>query len=132
MHIVEFAFVAYPATNRERARAFYEEVLGLSPGLSIENGDEFWVEYEVGPHTLGIGNEPFLKPCGDGPQLVLEVGDFDEAVAHLRKHGVPFAVDPFDLPTCRAAVVLDPDGNALGIHQRMKNSTTLNQQKSSS
>ena len=34
---------------------------------------QFWIEYEVGPHTLGIGNEPFMQPSPHGAQLVLEV-----------------------------------------------------------
>ena len=118
IRIIEFAFVAYPATNLERSRAFYEGILGLTSSTVMLEGDQFWVEYEVGPHTLGIGNEPFMKPSPDGPQLVLEVADFDEAVAHLKKHGVPFAVEPFELPGCRAAVVEDPDGNRIGIHKR--------------
>ena len=37
---------------------------------------------------------------------------------HLRRHNVRFAHEPFDLPGCQAAIVLDPDGNKLGIHQR--------------
>lgn len=118
MKIVEFAFVAYPVTDLARSRVFYEEALGLTCSIATQDGDQFWVEYEVGPHTLGIGNEPFMKPSPDGPQLVLEVADFDEAVAHLKKHGVPFAVEPFELPGCRAAVVEDPDGNRIGIHKR--------------
>jgi catechol 2,3-dioxygenase-like lactoylglutathione lyase family enzyme len=118
MKILEFAFVVYPATNLERSRAFYEGVLGLTSTTHVQDGEQFWIEYEVGPHTLGLGNEPFLKPSGDGPHLVLEVDDFDETIAHLRRHHVPFAVEPFDLPRCRAAIVTDPDGNKLGIHKR--------------
>lgn len=118
MKIIEFAFIAYPATDLARSRAFYEDVLGLTAASSASNGDEFWVEYEMGPHTLGIGNEPFLKPSGDGPHLVLEVDDFDKTIEHLRRHKVPFALEPFDMPACRAAIVLDPDGNKLGIHKR--------------
>lgn len=118
MKIIEFAFVVYPATDLARSRAFYEGILGLTSAMSVINGDQFWVEYEIGPHTLGIGNEPFLKPSGDGPHLVLEVDDFDATIAHLKRCGVPFAVEPFDLPGCRAAIVTDPDGNKLGIHKR--------------
>lgn len=118
MKILEFAFIAYPATDLERSRAFYEGVLGLTASQVVMNGEEFWIEYEIGPHTLGIGNEPFMKPSEFGPQLVFEVEDFDESVAHLKRLGVPFAVEPFDLPRCRAAVIADPDGNRLGIHQR--------------
>lgn len=116
--IVEFAFVAYPATDMARSRAFYEDVLGLTCAVCHENGGEFWVEYEIGPHTLGLGNEPFLKPSGDGPQLVLEVDDFDKTMDLLRRHGVRFDLEPFDMPACRAAIIVDPDGNKLGIHKR--------------
>ena len=66
MRIVEFAFIVYPATDLARSRAFYEDVLGLISATCVNDGDQFWVEYEIGPHTLGIGNEPFLKPSGDG------------------------------------------------------------------
>ncbi len=118
MKVVEFAFVAYPATELNRSRAFYEGVLGLVPASVTVEGGEFWVEYEIGPHTLGIGNEPFLTPSGDGAQLVLEVDDFDEAIAHLRQRCVPFALDPFAMPACRAAIIVDPDGNKIGIHRR--------------
>jgi catechol 2,3-dioxygenase-like lactoylglutathione lyase family enzyme len=100
MKILEFAFIVYPSTNLERSRAFYEGVLGLTTGMFFQEADQFYVEYEIGPHTLGIGNEPFLKPSADGAQLVLEVEDFDEAVAHLRQHQVPFAMEPFDIPGC--------------------------------
>jgi predicted enzyme related to lactoylglutathione lyase len=118
MKILEFAFVVYPVTDSTRSRAFYEGVLGLTSTMFVRNGDQFWIEYEIGPHTLGIGNEPFLKPSRDGPQLVFEVDDFDETIEHLRRHNVPFAVEPFDMPTCRGAVIADPDGNRLGIHKR--------------
>jgi catechol 2,3-dioxygenase-like lactoylglutathione lyase family enzyme len=118
MKIVEFAFIVYPATDEARSRAFYEGVLGLTATTSFDLNDGFWVEYEVGPHTLAIGKEPFLKPSGDGPHLALEVDDFDKTIEYLRRNKVPFAVEPMDLPGCRAAIVMDPDGNKLGIHKR--------------
>ena len=118
MKIVEFAFVAYPVTNAARSRRFYEEVLGLTASKVFDEGGNFWIEYDVGPHTLGIGNEPFLKPSSDGAQLVVEVEDFDAAVNHLKQHHVEFALEPFEMPSCRAAIIIDPDGNRIGIHKR--------------
>ena len=118
MKIVECAFVIYPVTNLERSRAFYEGVLGLQPTATLIDGGSFWIEYEVGGTTLGIGNEPFLKPCGEGAHLVIEVAEFDAAVRHLKSRGVDFAMEPFDSPRCRAAIVHDPDGNKLGFHWR--------------
>ena len=61
------AFV--PTTDSAKARAFYEGVLGLTPATSINIPDGFRLEYEIGPHTLAIGKEPFLKPSGDGRNL---------------------------------------------------------------
>jgi catechol 2,3-dioxygenase-like lactoylglutathione lyase family enzyme len=117
--VVEFAFVVYPVADQARARAFYEGILGFTSTTNFQEGEQFWVEYEVGPHTLGIGNEPFLKPCGDGPHLVLEVENFEETIKHLKCNNVPFALEPTLMPPgCRAAIVTDPDGNKLGIHQR--------------
>ena len=74
--------------------------------------------YEIGPHTLAIGKEPFLKPSGDGPHVALEVDDFEQTIEHLRGHTVTFALEPVELPGCMAAIIVDPDGNKLGIHKR--------------
>ena len=55
MKILEFAFIVYPATDLARSRSFYEGVLGLTSATTIDIPDGFWVEYEIGPHTLAIG-----------------------------------------------------------------------------
>jgi catechol 2,3-dioxygenase-like lactoylglutathione lyase family enzyme len=101
-----------------RSRVFYEDILGLTSATSIAIADGFWIEYEIGPYTLAIGKEPFLRPSGDGAHVALEVSDFDETIDHLRRHNVPFALEPFNLPHCRAAIIMDPDGNKIGIHKR--------------
>jgi len=119
MKIVEFAFVIYPATDFARSRAFYESVLGLTSTTAMEFDDGFWLEYAIGPHTLAVGKEPFLKPSGDGPHVVLEVEDFEQTIEHLKQHKVPFAIEAFVAPPgCSAAIIMDPDGNKLGIHKR--------------
>ena len=115
IHVTEIAFSAYPVTDLARARAFYEGVLGLQPTLMA---NPQWVEYEIGPHTLGIGCAPGWNPNPDGGSVGLEVEDFDAAIAHLREAGVKFRVEPFPTPVCHMAVVSDPDGNSLLIHRR--------------
>ena len=120
MRVIEFSFVVYPATNLARSRAFYEDILGLTCTSSANDADGFWIEYEIGPHTLAIGNRPFMRPSGDGPHVVLEVDDFEKTVAHLTQHKVQFALDPFDAPGCYGGIIVDPDGNKLGIHKRKK------------
>ncbi len=116
MKIKEFAFIGYPVTDIPRARAFYEGIMGLTCTIAREASSNF--EYAIGPHTLLIGSSPEWKPSSNGPCLALEVEDFDEAIAHLKRHHVTFLVEPFESPICRGAFILDPDGNRIGIHQR--------------
>lgn len=119
IRIREFAFTGYPVTDMARAREFYEGVLGLKTGMVWEEAGRAWIEYDLGGHTLAINNStPQWKPSRDGPALALEVEDFDATVTALRERGVRFTVEPLEVPTCRLAVVLDPDGNSLAVHQR--------------
>jgi predicted enzyme related to lactoylglutathione lyase len=118
MKVLEFAFVAYPVTDLQRARAFYEDVLGFTRESSPKDAEAKWFEYEVGPHTLGIGSHPTFKPSPDGPTLALEVEDFGATIAHLKAHQVSFQTEAFETPVCHMAFIFDPDGNKLCIHQR--------------
>ena len=114
----EIAFVAYPVTDIVRARKFYEGVLNLKSNEPVKSENPKWIEYDIGPGTLGIGSSPQWLPSEDGASAALEVEDFDAAIAVLREHKVPIIVGPMDLPTCRMATVRDPDGNKLTLHQR--------------
>lgn len=55
MKILEFAFVA---TDLSRSRAFYEDILGLKSSLFVNEDGQFYIEYEIGPHTLGSATSP--------------------------------------------------------------------------
>ena len=119
MKIIEIAFTGYPVTDLKRARAFYEDVLGLSPSSVFGDADSTgWIEYDIGPGTLSIGNgAPEWKPSAGGGCVGLEVEDFDAAVARLDEHGV-IHEPPFDTPVCRMCLLRDPDGNSLILHKR--------------
>lgn len=119
MKITEIAFSSYPVTDVERARAFYEGVLGLKVTMDMNMGEEgHWIEYDIGPGTLGIGRYPGWKPTGDGCCVGLEVEDFESAVADIKAAGVPIKMGPLETPVCHMAMVSDPDGNTLIIHKR--------------
>ena len=122
INISAIAFTGYPVTDIPRARAFYEQTLGLKSSAVFEHEGRHWIEYDIGPATLAISNmsQDQWKPSSDGPSVALEVTDFDGAIAHLREAGVRFALEPIDSGVCRLAVVADPDGNAVTIHQRYK------------
>ena len=112
--VTELAFCCYAVTDMPRSRAFYEEALGLKPGMASEN----WVEYEFGPYALAIGCSEMFKPSPDGCAAALEVEDFDEAIAHIKSHNVTFRMEPYQSPVCRMAMIFDPDGNTICIHKR--------------
>jgi catechol 2,3-dioxygenase-like lactoylglutathione lyase family enzyme len=115
----EVAFTAYPSTNIPRSRKFFEGVLGLKPNAPVKRGTP-WVEYNVGPGCIAIGKSPHWPPSKAGPSSALEVENFEEAVATLKKHRVKFLFGPLDLPTCQMVTVRDPDGNKITIHRRKK------------
>jgi predicted enzyme related to lactoylglutathione lyase len=116
-------FTILPASDRDRARAFYSEKLGLTPQVQ-PNGD---LEYE----TAGIRfyvTKSVGKSSGEFTQASWVVGDVDAAVAELRSRGVEF--EEYDLPEMktvdgiavvpelgRAAYFKDSEGNLLGMIQ---------------
>ena len=116
MKVKEIGFVAIPVTDMERARDFYEGVLGLKVAEEMMSGK--WVEYAVGDHTLAIANvSDTWRPSDQGTGAALEVEDFDDAILRLKDRHVRFESEPFETPCCHMSVVQDPDGNKLIIHK---------------
>jgi predicted enzyme related to lactoylglutathione lyase len=116
MRIKNIAFVGIPVTDMQRAREFYEDVLGLNVSDEMMGGK--WIEYSTGEATLALANvgEQWM-PSSEGTAAAFEVENFDEAIKQLRQQGIPFAAEPFETPCCHMAVVQDPDGNKLIIHK---------------
>jgi len=116
MKIKGIGFVGVPVTDLKRARAFYEDVLGLKISDEMMGGK--WIEYGVGDDTLAIANvSDTWTPSDQGTGAALEVEDFDEAISRLKDRQVRFTAEPFETPCCHMAVIQDPDGNKLMIHK---------------
>jgi len=119
MKVIELAFTGYPVTDIKRAREFYEGTLGLAATRVFGDETSAWVEYDIGPGTLAIGNiAPDWKPSAGGGSVGLEVEDFQAAVDRLKERGAVFRYPPFETPVCHMAIVSDPDGNSVTIHKR--------------
>src|SRR5437764_14316074 len=86
--IKEVAFVAIAVSDKERARKFYQETLELRPSKTAM--EAAWVEYDIGPVTIGVGSHPAWQPSRDGTTIAFEVEDFDAAMAKLKERGVTF------------------------------------------
>jgi predicted enzyme related to lactoylglutathione lyase len=113
------AFTMYPVKDVARARAFYEETLGLVVGMHGGRGDMFWVEYDLpGGGCFAITNTTGEEPsAGAGGTIALEVSDLDALIVRLKARGVTFKSDVIRGPRCRMAVCIDSEGNSLLLHQ---------------
>jgi predicted enzyme related to lactoylglutathione lyase len=111
------AFTMYPVTEMARARAFYEETLGLPPSTSGASSP--WVEFDLpGGGCLAITTvTPNAPSANAGGTIAFEVEDLPALVADLKAKGVAFAAEGIESPVCRMAICLDPDGNAIILHK---------------
>jgi extradiol dioxygenase family protein len=113
--VKEMAFIAYSVKDVPKARAFYQDVLGLQPGDSF--GDH-WVEFDVGNVTFGIGNgEPLGYMPGQSTGAAFEVDDIHAMRKRLQDSGVTVS-EVHDFPPCFSCFTNDPEGNRFAIHQR--------------
>lgn len=113
------AFTMYPITDVQRARNFYENILGLSIGSHGNQGEHHWIEYDLPDGgCLGLTNfvtdEPSAKAGGT---IAFEVDDLDRTMADLKAKDVNFLSDVIPSPVCRMVVCLDSEGNSLMLHQ---------------
>ncbi|MGZ8336793.1 MAG: VOC family protein [Allosphingosinicella sp.] len=111
------AFTMYPVKNMPRARAFYEETLGLGP--SPNGAASPWVEFDLpGGGCLAITTVSQSEPSsGAGGTIAFEVDDLPALIDELKGKGVAFLADDIESPVCRMAVCVDPDGNSIILHK---------------
>lgn len=113
------AFVGYPVTDFEEARKFYGGILGLKETISFDHEGELgWLEYDLAGQTLALAKASAQwQPNPNGGGACLEVHDLDAAVAHVKAEGARIVLDIQDFPICRMALISDPDGNTIALHQ---------------
>ena len=107
-------FVSVPTRDRERARRFYAETLGLASNSGSPD------EFETTNVTLGL-----WEPAADGVPfepntagIALRVADVGRSRERLEKSGVRFHGETVDTGVCHMAFFYDPDGNVLILHRR--------------
>ena len=114
--ITSIAFTVYPVSEMERARSFYEHVLGLHVSYHYQ---DIWIEYDLGDSTFAISTaETGHTPGAKGGVVAFEVSDLDAFVHKMKERAVSFITEAFDTSVCRMAVIEDPDGNHITIHKR--------------
>ena len=113
------AFTMYPIRDVARARSFYEETLGLTRGSMGNQGDKYWIEYDLPQGgCLALTNfVPDQPSDAAGGAIAFEVADLDKLIADLKARNVTFKSDVIHGPVCRMAVILDSEGNSILLHQ---------------
>ena len=115
-----------PVIDMVRARAFYEECLGLQPGALRPDGK---FVYQVGGSALAL----FPKPGGTKAEhtaISFQVPDIVASIEALKSRGVVF--EDYDFPdfktvnhVCvlgseKAAWFKDTEGNYLCLHEELE------------
>ena len=116
MLVEKIDFISIPSQDKERAKAFYGEVLGLE----LEKQTPIGYEFAAGNVTIGIW-EPEAVGMEFQPNpapLALRVPDVEVARAELEGKGVKFHGETRDSSVCHMAFFADPDGNGLMLHLR--------------
>ncbi len=107
-------FIWTLASNVDATSRFYRDVLGLQP-TGINDHDRR--EFQAGSTTLAVTPAHVgLDP--PGVLMALAVDDVDAALQEARDAGVQVLHETRDTPACRNAMIADPDGNPIWLHQR--------------
>ncbi|HEX7926323.1 MAG TPA: VOC family protein [bacterium] len=115
------AFTMYPVQDYKRARAFYEDTLGLKPGNHSPTGT--WSEYDLpGGGCVALFQTQDIQPSsGAGGSVAFEVADLDGYIARLKDKGVRFKAEIIHSPVCSMSIILDSEGNSIILHELKKN-----------
>jgi predicted enzyme related to lactoylglutathione lyase len=118
--IRKVAFFAQPTGDIAAAKSFWGDLLGLE--LEVDYGGK-WAEYRT-PEGKTIALDSFsAEREGATPYLALETDDFEGDLQRLREAGVEVLMEPTHnkdeqgLDICSMAIVKDPAGNPLMLHQ---------------
>lgn len=118
--ITKIAFVAHPTKDMESMKRFYGEHLGLDQGADFAG---MWCEFKT-PDGKTVALDTFSAQAEPtAPYMALETDDIEAEVQRLKNFGVTVARDVWannneeGRENCKMAVVTDPDGNAVMLHQ---------------
>ncbi|HPO13903.1 MAG TPA: VOC family protein [Candidatus Hydrogenedentes bacterium] len=100
--IARIDHIAIAVRDYEKARHFFEDILGAIPGMHAEDQDKrfYWRTFVLGdlsrlellaPTSAGSFLDGFLsKRDGGFHHITLQTPDLEAAIAHLEKSGIPY------------------------------------------
>ena len=115
MNVLGIDFTFFGVNDMQKSIAFYRDLLGIPLARLILK--DTWAEFEINPGTLILGQGDSFTDPGHG-MVALAVEDAKAAVEELKQADVPVYWSLEETPVCFLAIVEDPDGNRVIIHQR--------------
>jgi predicted enzyme related to lactoylglutathione lyase len=99
-----------PADNLETAKEFYKDKLGLD--IKFDFSDRGMIAFKVGESEPAI----ILRKADNlKPAILFAVDNVRTAYEELKKNGVMFLGEPFEIMTGLSAEFTDPFGNKFAI-----------------
>lgn len=122
MKIENIDFIVTEVTDIQKSIPFYRDILGLS--FEYFNQEADWAEFSIGNNTLALcgpnaksWGAPYQKSPQAGTAIAFAVDNIDEALQEIRQNNVTILTDKQDSTVCYFAVICDPDGNRIWLHQ---------------
>ncbi len=115
MNVLGIDFTYFAVSDMQRSLTFYRDVLGIPLACLVHDGT--WAEFEINPGTLVLGQDHDFTSPGGGT-VALAVEDAKATVQELEQAGIHIQAPLGESVVCFWAIVADPDGNRVIIHQR--------------
>lgn len=112
-------FVMFNSRDILKTRRFYQKLFGLKKG---KEWNAHWSEFDTEPVSFCLNGATAEEPWMGNAVVAFAVDDIHDAAAACRKKGATIVREPFETRVCWMAIIADPDGNQICLHQR-KNGT---------
>lgn len=109
-----------PVTDMDRAKKFYETMLGVS--LSPLQADGYDMQaFDMKPEAKGASGAlikgDWYNPTHDGVLIYFTAPDIDDAIERAQKNGGKVLMPKKDIGEYGyIAIVMDTEGNRVGLH----------------
>jgi predicted enzyme related to lactoylglutathione lyase len=114
MRVRAIDFVVVNISDMARSVSFYRDTLGVD--FPLWEDTPRWHEFQTAPVAFALREDKGAP--GVNAAIALAVEDVAAAVEELRGKGVRILLEPRESEVCYAAMIQDPDGNLLLLHQR--------------
>ena len=118
--------LAFPVTDLQKTRDFYEGLLGCEVGRTSER----WIDFNFWGNQMSahLTDEKIVEPAAnpvDGKQVpikhfgaILEMNEFNALAEKLKAHGIEFIIEPYvrfkgEAGEQATMFFMDPSGNAI-------------------